>query len=449
MSLSRWWRTIRPVSTLPKVTELRNLPPQEYHHSTATFQSSAFQAPGDATRRPQENPIAFYGLVLFVNTLCWQNMLPEFGGGTVAYLVGMVSFALFAWHVLREGSIVRPNWFILLSALFYGWGGVTVFWSVAPDASFRRLLTDGQLWLMTWMVFGLVRSFARWLALLRSYFFGAGVVVGAVLVSWWFGDAARRYTAAEMNPNEVAVVAALVIPIAWYLLLTAGRRQWIYGALGMAATLSLLVAASRGGILAAAAGLPFVFFAGGRKYRFHRWVLFGFAAAVAVGVLVGNQTNGVAGRLGEIDEEIVSGHLSGRGDIWAAGMQVFQENLMGGIGVAGYRSATAESLGWKTRSGHSVFVAVLVEQGIVGFVVLLILLVGLVFAVRPATPVERWLAWTVIAVWCIAALYTDLQYYKTTWFLFTMVALLRSVKSTVAIPGARNGIEVMSSKAAP
>src|SRR5256885_13759366 len=75
-------------------------------------------------------------------------------------------------------------------------------------------------------------------------------------------------------------------------------------------------------------------------------------------------------RLQTIRADVGAGHFGGRGAIWMAGLEVAQEHPVAGVGAGAYGAAVEPTLffGW---GAHSVPLAILVENGIVGLLLLL------------------------------------------------------------------------------
>src|SRR5256885_15586236 len=75
-------------------------------------------------------------------------------------------------------------------------------------------------------------------------------------------------------------------------------------------------------------------------------------------------------RLQTIRADVGAGHFGGRGAIWMAGLEVAQEHPIAGVGAGAYGAAVEPTLffGW---GAHSVPLAILVENGIVGLLLLL------------------------------------------------------------------------------
>jgi O-antigen ligase len=180
-----------------------------------------------------------------------------------------------------------------------------------------------------------------------------------------------RFSGSNFNPNELAMILVLALPIAWYLCLSAGRRSLAlvnacYVPLGM---LAVLLSGSRGGFLSALVALLIV-----------PWSLQGLSVRARVGLLlllvcsllfIGTAVPQESWqRVGETASKLEQGDLSEREVLWLAALEVFAENPILGVGTANYTYAT-QPKGWRQTSPHQTFLSVLVGQGLIGLTLFL------------------------------------------------------------------------------
>lgn len=79
-------------------------------------------------------------------------------------------------------------------------------------------------------------------------------------------------------------------------------------------------------------------------------------------------------RFSETEELVSSGNFSDRGYIWSAGMQAFaSENMLLGVGYSNFSSMLQRHFGWQMAS-HNTYLSYLVDLGIVGLILFLIIL---------------------------------------------------------------------------
>jgi O-antigen ligase len=122
-------------------------------------------------------------------------------------------------------------------------------------------------------------------------------------------------------------------------------------------------------------------------------------------------------RLAATDSVISGGDLNGRAGIWREGFAVFVENPLIGVGGGAFREAASES----GKVAHNFVLSLLVEVGIVGFVLYAIVLAMAVYYAihQPKWSCRLWL--TVLTVWAIGAATHNWEHRKQTWLFLSLV----------------------------
>lgn len=377
--------------------------------------------------------LAIGTLALLVFSIPFESGVSIAGVGSVSRLIGILAMGMGVVS-LFEGSRVRfraPSLFLLLAAAFVAWGAVSYFWSLVPPVSLARTFQFVQLLLFAWLIHQLCRTERDRDLLMQAFVLGCLSMVG-VAVAMYFGAARVDYRDVAFSTNEFAAVAALAIPMAWGLML---RRA--YPALQLVNTLYPLVAlagvvlaASRGGLLTALVGLVIVPLALRHVGLVRRVVLSLGVAAVAFASFmwfpqaVPDLERNLE-RLGAVEEELVGGTMTGRTDIWMAGLQVFHDSPVLGVGVGTYAYAVEPVLG-RFRGAHNAFWSVAVTTGVIGallfFAMFAVVLVGLT-ASRP----RRVDALVLFAALLVSVLPLNVENNKFVWFTLAVLASVRPV----------------------
>ncbi len=120
-------------------------------------------------------------------------------------------------------------------------------------------------------------------------------------------------------------------------------------------------------------------------------------------------------------ELLEGGAMTGRRDIWMAGLDVFPEHPFLGIGAGAYGTAVLPQLG-KLAAPHNLPIAVLVEQGIVGLTIFGGLLAACGVAIVRMPSSERKLWAVLMLCWLIGVLSNNWEVRKVTWLVFGMMA---------------------------
>ena len=130
--------------------------------------------------------------------------------------------------------------------------------------------------------------------------------------------------------------------------------------------------------------------------------------------------------------ELEQGSWSGRKAIWSAGLELVRENPVQGVGAGGFRTATSSPL-----VAHNAFLSILVEEGLVGFALFLLLILSLTLPAMGLPTVERNLWLILLVTWVVGVSSLTWETKKATWFLFGLAAARladRSVNSGVRVP---------------
>jgi O-antigen ligase len=279
--------------------------------------------------------------------------------------------------------------------------------------------------MIVWLVWEFAESprDLRWL--LRAYVAGSWVLAALTLAN--FGSMAAiaagqiRFVAYGQDPNDVARYLDLGFPPA--ALLLSSEPHWParllaigYLPLGLVA---VMLTASRGGFLAALvalAGCGILLFRGHAKA-----VLAGaFALPALAASLWFIAPHGTLARLATIPEQIRSGDLNRRLDIWSAGWDAFTRAPLLGTGAGSFVSAAGLS---SVDTAHNAVLSILVGGGLFA----LFLAVGIVaLAARSAFktqgPLKLALV-TTLLVWVLAAMVSTVEESRTTWLLIALIAV--------------------------
>jgi len=113
--------------------------------------------------------------------------------------------------------------------------------------------------------------------------------------------------------------------------------------------------------------------------------------------------------------------MSGRTDIWMAGLQTFPQRPLLGTGVGTYGKAVAEYKGG-TPAAHNLALRLLVEQGFIGFTLFAGLFGACVWTIFRSPPPHRALWGVLILTWLIGGMSGDQSAWKITWVFFGLVS---------------------------
>jgi O-antigen ligase len=385
--------------------------------------------------------IAFIFIWIFLASMPfqdWQASTLVETSGTITRLMGIMAAIVGFASLMYDGRLRRIGNIHIILIVQIGWIFLGYLWSEHQGATFNRMITYGQLAIMIVLLTQFAQEKSESLDLTVAYTLGAVIVAGAVFRAWASGQVfsmwEERFTPFENDPNDSALAMAIAVPMAWNLVVRSKRLIWAiagYAAIG-AISIAIFLTASRGGLLALVAGIVVIPFGLARISNLKRATL---AIAILVGTIISIQVvpRGVWARyesLGEILERSGRGgykaELEGpniRTIVWKQGLREWRsspKNSAFGVGAGAFRRAV-EPLYGEEMVAHSIFVSILVEQGLVGALLFLITLLLALGIVRRMPPDERVMWAGVLFVWIVGAAFLSWEHKKQTWMILTMI----------------------------
>jgi O-antigen ligase len=372
--------------------------------------------------------IAFALSLVFIFLVPWEGMV-RFPWGSVARVLGLAIGAFWLATVVITGRLRKLSPLHVLVCLFVLWNAVSVFWSANPNRSVAHLRTWIQTLVLVFILWDLYTTHAAILAGLQAYILGAYVAVGSAVSNYFSGNAYytyyQRFSPGDTNPDGFGFILALGIPLAWYLGNSKSTSRmspllkFLNYAYIPAAFLGLALSGTRTALIASLVGMAFGLASLTRLRLWARIAIFLLLTSAIFILLPYVQTLKSFQRLSTTGAEITEGDLNDRTGIWREGLSSFVEHPIIGVGSNMYRSVNR--LG---KVGHNSFISVLVELGLIGF-----LLFGIILAIVFTQAWSHQSKWdksfwlTVFAVWTIGSSTLTWEHRKTTWlFLVFIVA---------------------------
>jgi O-antigen ligase len=387
--------------------------------------------------------IAYAFLWLFVFSLPWERFLVLPGVAIISRVTGGLAVGLALLAVVVSGRFRRWHNLHIFGLLFWLWAGACFLVYHSGDRLPAKYWTYGQLLLVLWMVWELAATEARQRGLLTAYVVGGYVAaLDTLLIYRQQAGAMRRFAAGGADPNDMAMVLALALPMAWYLGLTSRNTliRWLGRGFLPLGLLAIGLSGSRGGMVAATVALLIVPLSmtkltPGRMISAMVMLMAGGMLAVAY---VPETT---IERLATIGTEVEGGRIGGRGKLWRAGLQAYAEHPIAGFGTGHFKSAITPILGPAAQVAHNSFISVLVEQGIVGFTLYLAMLWALLTSILRLPGLDRRFALVLLVTLFITMLPLTWEDRRVVWI---VMAMLLGFSQARRLPG-----EVPVHRAAP
>lgn len=325
--------------------------------------------------------LSFIILVLFVFSIPWQDVIYMPGGLPAISRILGVLLIFAAFLTVIEGNtlkIRRPSLMFMVTALFIFWAALSNFWGDRFGGSLFMILTYVQLGVMVWLIWQICRTKEQHLVLLQAFVLGAYILAGSTSYQGITNPFTpnsealyERYTGIGGNANGIAGIMALGIPIAWHLSLVGqnGLLRLVNLIYIPTAVLGIIFAASRGGFIIAIIGLmliPLTF----SYANTSRKVIVSIALIVMCLAVARFTPEQNFNRILETSSEITEGNVSNRSQVWRAGLEVYSESPLLGVGVGNFTRATTPILGY-TLPAHNAYVLILTELGAVGLIIFL------------------------------------------------------------------------------
>jgi O-antigen ligase len=364
----------------------------------------------------------FWLLSLAVFCIPWEEFFVAFNVSSITRLIGIMTIALGILTVATSGQMRRPNAILFMAFAFTSISALSLLWTISSSATVGRAFQYGQLLGFVWLLSEFVRTDEERQVLMVAYTIGGYVSMIDLLRRFFTGVGSDlRYSATNLNPNDLGLTLAIGIPMAWHLVLI---RRGVVRALAAIyiplVGVAILLTASRGAALAflvALSAVPLTL--SRRSLPAIAAIVVALAAAAGAAALVVPPYNW--DRVLNTGQELAGGTMSGRAGIWATGWDVFKERPVLGFGGGAFEGAVEPLIGRK--GAHNVFLAVAVEQGVVGLSIFGALLATCAWLVWRMAPADR-KTWGVVGLtWVVGAMSAGWQYRKETWLLLGLMTV--------------------------
>jgi O-antigen ligase len=376
--------------------------------------------------------LAYAALWMFVFAVPWEAVVVIPGMAVISRLTGVLALGLTLFSVVVTARFRRWQLLHVAALLFVAWTGLGI-WFFDMVQVPNKFYTFAQLFTVLWMVWELAPSRQRVMGLFVAFVLGAYVeALGTLLLFRSHSAALKRFALAGADPNTLAMRLSLAIPMAWYVGMTTQRPllRLVCRAYVPVGVLAVALTGSRGGMIACFLSLlvvPLTMTLSPKR----------LAMAVVMLLLSGTLAvvyvpEKVVDRLATTGSSMQSGSFGGRVRLWVAGVHAFAKQPVMGYGVASYKQAIAPEVGSNTQVAHNSFLSVLVEEGMVGLLLYLLMLLSVYLAIIRLPGHDRWFALVLLGTLVTAMLPLTWEDQKSVWFV--LAALFGYCHLAPAVP---------------
>lgn len=368
--------------------------------------------------------LTFLLLILMIFSLPWDNAVTIPVIGAFGRFIGLLTAGVGIITLMIDGRFRKFSNFHVLLMLFILWGFISYFWSIAPYSSVSRLFTNLQLLAFVWLIWEFTKTKFQLNMLLQSYVLGAYIPVFILIYNFLMNNSAfiGRFSIEGFNPNFLGLILIIGIIYSTYLRRNSQNKfllliNSLYIPLSM---FGILLTGSRTSLIISFFALIYFlwpyFIRRGIKNKVFILVLSGLSIYMVFTYVPDTTWN----RLATSVTELNSGNFGDRSIIWKAGLGVFHQNLFNGIGVGAYADLMQGEIG-KYVTAHNSFISVLLELGIIGLLMFLIVLIYLFLIILKCPPELRnmWI-FNLICI-LIGMNLLSWEYGKILWIMFGFI----------------------------
>ena len=369
--------------------------------------------------------IAWLLLLLFAFTIPWEYSL-DLGEplGNVARIAGLLVLLAAVPAVLQSGRLRTPGALWGFTLALYLWFCCSCLWTIDTTVTLEKIRGYFQELMIVWLLWEFLDTPAELRDLLRATLAGTWVLAILTLAAFRSPEAIAagqiRFAAYGQDPNEVARFLDIGFPIA--ALLCNCEQRWFWRIIALAflpaGLVAVLLTASRGGFLAAIIALAgsAILLTRGHTRRALAAVFALPPSLIALWFVIPRAT---LDRLATIPQQLRSGDLNQRLNIWSAGWRAFIHAPLIGTGAGSFVAAARLA---PMDTAHNTLLSIAVGGGLVAlFLASIIAALAVRSALQTRGPLRLALT-TALLVWSVTSLAATVEENRTTWLLLGLIA---------------------------
>lgn len=261
-----------------------------------------------------------------------------------------------------------------------------------------------------------------------------------------------RFSALGFDPNDLALLLVLGLPMAMYLATELGREKRFRLAVNLAypfATLLVItLTSSRGALISALPAVVFWLFSMKKLFKTAPAYL-AVIGALAIFGLTRIDLSASLARLGTVASSGSGDRLTGRANLWHGGWYAYGDHPFFGFGAGSYANAAFPFSNWGEKLfAHETYLSVLTEEGPIGFLLFACVIVCVWYAIFRMKGRERLMWGCVMSSWMIGVSALSWEFRSQTWLFFSLIVTAAAVQRPVAMVEVEEA-KIQSSEALP
>lgn len=352
------------------------------------------------------------------------------GGVPLVKFTGLMSFACVVLLVFNGMALRGSGWFIMICLLHVSWFIASFLWTSMPvDYQHSHAINSQQsikvhfyLIAVVLLMFQVVRSQQDLQWLFVSFLLGCTWLIGLLLSSYEPGVRTVRHALKGLDANEMSVIICIGASLAVYLVVLGRSLVWrlsgvVYLPLAMTA---VLITGSRTGLVVMLVGMSGLIVLLLKANIMMRLVSIAVVAATLVWV-ADTIPDKTLERLMSTGSELSSGTVSERSIIWKKAWYELGEKPLTGQGLGSFRHTMNKHN--VEYTAHNSYISIAIEQGIIGLLFYLAVIVTVFWQALSLNNVQRWLLLPTLLVVVLGQMTLTLHEAMYSWFVYMVVML--------------------------
>jgi len=429
--------------------------------------------------------ITFLALILFTFVLPWGSQISvPFLQITYVTIIGRILTLLWLIKILLARRIRAPHRKMFILILYIAWLYMSLFWSVDRAATLRGLHQIIPPLLYFFMIWDMLEGKNRQESLYQAYVIGSYLCVFAIIINAiFFANIYRdRYTAINLNPNELAFIILLAAPFALHLLQVSSYKKlyWVNFLYPFLAFVAVLLTCSRAAYIAVVFSLIYQIYLF-RGFRKREKIIASIASVICTLSIIILFFHSVKSYIdhpvkSNIDHLVKSNidHLvksnieqpvksniehpvksniehpvksyiehpkhgtlpwfistsDHRITIWKNALILFPNHPLLGYGYGTFSEVIAPLYG-RVQAAHNVLIQMLVEVGIIGALLFLGCSIALLIMIVKFDTANKTLFLVLSGIWFTGLLTQNYIIVKPTWLLISLIFSLHAMKINI------------------